>query len=232
MKSYHQYIYPNVLLTDNSVSFNGKICSLQLDTGWRLGKGLVSPKRTNFWVEIPKNASNSMSEFLHYNRNWKDCNRIQRKVIDAQYHVILRDPADRWKKCITEICNIYRQERVHSRFDYWFKRQEFTNLYKYYDLHIVRQVDFLIGLNWHQTNFYYLDDNLSENILKAFDDTGPFPTLNVTRMNKSKMRILQMVEDLVTPDFELQLKEFYALDYELISKVDFISYQTPELINT
>lgn len=223
MKSYHQFIYPNVILTENSVSYNGKAISYQIETGWRLGKGLISKDKKQFWIEIPKNASNSMSEFLYYDRDWKEANYYKIKH-DINYHVILRDPMDRWKKCIVEICNIQKEEKLKGRFDYWFVRQKFTNVYEYYDLHIVRQSDFLINTPWDRTSFYHMHDRLSETILKNFNDEGPFPALNITKLNKKKMRILDMVENLMNSEVENRLREFYALDYELISKVKFVSF--------
>lgn len=219
MYSYLVNLYPNASLGENSVILNKPFRNIDLGSGILLGRGLSSLDGKQFWVNIPKNASNSMSAYLQ-DKNWQDANYHINKEIrrTAMNHVILRDPVERWRKCITEICYIDRPGKYIKK---WFqdRRKDFISVGVFYDLHLVRQADHIIDLDWRRTKFYNCDSTLAANILNEFNNEGIFPEENVTDNIKIKKSILNWVDELLTDSLKEKIQDFYRLDYELINKV-------------
>lgn len=218
MKSYAEFLYPKVFMGDRCIIGPSRPGKVDMG-GWYLGSGLISPvpDRKDFWVNIPKNASNSMSQFL-LNRGWQDANFILNGNVHQRTHkhIILRAPLERFKSAILETAMGGPRRNFYG----WFKQ----NITPYFeslpitDVHFVRQADFIINIPWDTATFYYCDKDLSKNILMAFDDAGPFPILNEGVTKKRKQEAKVWLEEMLTDPIRERIMEFYALDYELIQK--------------
>jgi len=89
----------------------------------------------------------------------------------------------------------------------------------FYDLHLVRQADHIIDLDWNNIKFYYCDELLSSKVLHEFNDVGIFPLKNVGKDDNFKKMIQPWVDELLTDVVLERIRNFYQLDYELINKV-------------
>lgn len=186
--------------------------------GIHIGKGLVNPERTLFWLNIPKCASNTVSYHL-LRKQWKSAT-----IHDAIYqkvYVCLRDPVQRWKAATLELC--YHHLLVHTQglkdFDTWFYQRDFKNFDRNLDMHHVRQIDYLHYCDLSKCEFLYIDDSFSDKLAKTFDISEEITTKNITQKNDYKKQIKCYVDEIMTKDFVNHLTYFYKSDYELINKV-------------
>lgn len=216
MKSDMNDLYAKVVMGDGSVIGPNRLGKIDAG-GWLLGKGLVSPNRKEFWVNIPKNASNSMSEFL-LDRGWLDTNYLLHTNIHerTRKHIILRAPLERFKSAILELAVGGPRRNFYG----WFIKTMtyYLNHLPIHDVHFVRQVDLIINIPWNTATFYYCDKDLAKNVLMQFDDPGPFPMLNEGASKKRKQEAKVWLEELLTDPIRERIMDFYALDYELIQK--------------
>lgn len=187
--------------------------------GIHIGKGLANPEKTQFWLNIPKCASNTVSHHL-LRKQWKKAT-----IHDAKYetvYVCLRDPVERWKAATLELC--YHHLLVHKQglqdFDSWFESRDFENFDRNLDMHHVRQVDYLYYCNLSKCKFLYIDNRFNENLAKTFGINEEIATKNSTKENDYKKQIKCYVNGLMTVDFVKHLTKFYEDDYELINKVN------------
>ena len=132
-----------------------------------IGKCLVGNVDQQYWINIPKNASNSISYHLLTQKKWKDGNwLIDTDIKNFQGVVVLKDPLDRWRGSTLELCYhfIERNDWKIDNFDFWFYKKNFFEFDRSLDLHHVRQVDFLQALDCDKLKFVYIDTNFEQNI--------------------------------------------------------------------
>lgn len=191
-----------------------------------IGKCLVSDQECKFWVNIPKNASNSVSYHLLRQKRWYDDNWFNNpKILKYKGIVVLRDPLSRWKGSTLELCyhHIERNQWKTDNFEEWFEKRNFFNFDKNLDLHHVRQVDFLRGLDLDQLTFVYVDDYFEKEICRVLDIASPLKQINIASQNKYKMLIEPYVTQMLENTELLEkIKNFYEDDYSLLSKLMFL----------
>lgn len=184
-----------------------------------IGKGLCSPEKTHFWLNIPKCASNTVSYYLIKNQ-WKKSHVTENKY--EKIYVCLRDPIERWKASTIELCyhHLIMHKNGFDDFEQWFKKRNFSNFDKNVDLHHVRQVDFLYFCDLPKCEFVYMDEHFDKKIKSIFDIQEVMVKKNTTKENDLKIKAEPYVASLMTDSFIKKLKDFYHLDYELINKTN------------
>lgn len=204
-----------------------------------IGRVLVNKTKRQGWINIPKNASNTIGEFLE---GYKTHNWILEPefAIDYRYLVVLRDPVDRWKKVQVERFNIAaeyikydgklvnKHPEIFSDWwnEIWIKRKHeltvtgnFADIYT--DIHNFRQTDHLMGLNIKDIHFVFITDNLEQEIQDWTGINKKMRNMNVSEDNTIKRLIIQHLGDEIFNNSELddKLRQAYALDYKLIEIV-------------
>lgn len=190
--------------------------------GNHIGKCLADESAKHAWVNIPKNASNTISHHLLFGLKWKDNNWIKNNLEDFIFYAIIRDPIKRFIGSTIELCYHHLQHNKYNfdNFDKWFKDRDFVNFDKNVDLHFVRQIDFLHKLDFKKIKFIPLDKNFNQYLKNEFN-IPHVKNINVTNENQIKIKIKPFAESLITESFRKKLIEFYAEDYELITQLNF-----------
>lgn len=189
-----------------------------------IGKCLASDLERKYWINIPKNASNSISFHLLRQKQWRDSNWLtDTKIIDYHGVVVLRDPISRWQGSTLELCYHYL-ERSHwstENFNEWFKKRNFFEFDRNLDLHHVRQIDFLHSLELDTLKFVYMNCEFETSICKSLDISPPLKKINISSENAYKKLVKSHVEELLE-NHELveKIREFYQDDYDLIKMIN------------
>lgn len=175
-------------------------------------RGLISPDHKRFWINIPKNGSNTISQIIFHQQRWRDAHYHQYSNLTK--YAFVRDPVDRWKKCTIELCyHHFEHNSFVEDWDLFHKVFEDRKWYEFYnhplDLHHVPQSRFID----RDTEVYYLND---KNITKVFGLISPIVRVNQSAGNNWKERIEPFVDSLMTKEFVDIIKEFYAEDYKLL----------------
>lgn len=171
------------------------------------------------WVEIPKNASKSISHHLLYNMGWKNGNYIKDNIYDYEPIVIVRNSIDRWKGSTIEICYHHMQ---YNKFDFtgfeqWFQNKNFKNFEKRGDLH--HQPISYFCKNLSNMKYIAMDENFKENVKSTFGIEN-LKTINSTAENEHKRKIEPYVDEILKDEnFITKLKQFYKEDIELFETV-------------
>lgn len=188
-----------------------------------IGRCLVNYDIKHLWVNIPKNGSNTVSGHL-LKLNWKDDNWFDNKnLLDFKKTVVLRDPINRWKGSVIELCYHHLEHNHWSfdNFDSWFVSKDFQNFDKWLDIHFLPQSSFLYNLV-NNISFVPMDANFNNCIREEFVITGPIQEKNITKNNSYKLKIIPCVESLMSnSDLLEKIKTFYQEDYKLIDNLKF-----------
>ncbi len=156
------------------------------------------------YARIYKNAHQSLKSFFHslgYNEHYFDPREIKsnQKVI-----VVLRDPLDRWISGLNQylIQRVPNLAKLFGTEDSCKVNEDIIKLcidHVVMDLHTECQVKFLYGLRYDQCVFFYLNENLEENLIKFLEETTskkiniPLPKINLTANNNKKILIKQII---------------------------------------
>jgi len=193
-----------------------------------IGRGKLTSNNM-FWVNIPKNASNSVNRAISgRDFNWLDGVFVNPIVKENKALVILRDPVERWYKCFLESWNIAHEMSGYRYLDepelFWenwevhknkWTRFEYTN--QYFDLHLIRQRDHLIGLDIDNAIFVYMDESFADNMKYVLGK--PLPHINSTETNEFKQEVIRRMDGIVFNNEEVRerVQKAYEPDYAMIN---------------
>lgn len=185
--------------------------------GHELGECWVNDSNNITYINIPKNASSFIKACLMGSKNsWV----FSHSFVDSNELLIaLRDPIDRWLSGMAQY-QFNSQEYAISDEDI------FANVT--FDDHTELQTYFLQNIDLSKATFLRVDENLRATIKKWANSRGLRADIDsVHTYNSSaedhradiKFKYTKILEN--SPAFLLKLKEHFAEDYRLISKVKF-----------
>lgn len=220
-KTYYDEIYPSISL-DGTKVITPHSSEYLLESLHSAGVGVVCPESKRFWMNIPKNASDSTIYQLVYMNKWKDANCFQNNLQNDLKEIIitLRDPIDRWQKCVLEIANIklqrVRYSKTEDQLDKWIEEGEYLNPYTFYDGHFFRQVDRIAGVDSDKITYVYMGKDFPSNLENVLG-YGELPKRRIASENEDKNMLWEKLQPMFTDDVMENVKKFYALDIELCS---------------
>jgi len=217
------------------------------DRGYGEFSGLLSPSKTKFIVNIPKNASSYVQDWATQygwitadlsNHNWIEVNQIS---------VILRDPVERWISGIAQYLRTYvlspvgpngpilldsrwanikennalTADQFVNLYNLSTERLLFDNIYRFDD-HVWPQYAFMHDLRPYVERKYFM---LDQNFDKSFaPHHGLLPSVGLDR-NEGRADIhTKILQDFFKklldsrPDLLSRVKEAYKEDYNLIKE--------------
>ncbi len=169
----------------------------------------VSVDKDNAIVRIPKNASSLIAKH-GLERNWFYTGNKLHLVEPKFFHVVLRDPLERWISGVLEF---------QQRYEYplWMILKNLKKIE--FDEHTVPQYKFLP--DYGKLYFYNMDDGgldiLLKHKFKLFPQSPPLPKINSTNETKRK-EIKDGIIEAMDKSFVNNIKEYYAKDYKLIKE--------------
>lgn len=217
-------------ILDNGSIINSNMLELHKKTSGFIGRCLVSPDRKRFWVNIPKNASNTISNVL-LNSGWKGDNYIESLdlALLSTPIVFLRNPFDRWYGSVAELClHKYQSPDVNKDLNIfleWFENSAIDMFIKnpfIYDIHFIRQLDYCMGLNINETIFIHLDTpNINETIKKIFDYDREVENLNMSVDDAFKSLVRYNLKNAMNGNIwtTQYVEDFYSQDYYLLEEI-------------
>lgn len=196
-----------------------------------LGRCSLKPEDDIAWINVPKNASNTIGRFI---RHWRHTNWFDEKnlVDERRFFMVLRDPVERWKRSVLEVIRIYMEHHRLGGDTEWevvrngvfidglkdFNYDDTAGSYRgIFNLHVFRQVDHLIDLRLDSVRFLLMDEPGFNEELSSVLDVDNLGRMNATVDSKIKMHFLPMLEkELYCDELDSRLKKIYASDYSLI----------------
>jgi len=172
------------------------------------GLCMVNYKKQLLWVDIPKNASKSISKPLINNKDWEVADFTKINVLRNYTAVAaIRDPLTRWIGCTLELCaHRILHHKSFEGFEEWFMHRNFVDFEINLDLHHRPQCDFLAGLL--NLKLYLMDcHNFSKNICAALNILGPLPHINATKESDIKNYAKPYVDSILTEALKDKIKD-------------------------
>jgi hypothetical protein len=182
-----------------------------------------------FFVNIPKNSSSwTQTLVAHWclwtPHNYHDCPDLLEKTA----LVVLRDPVERWISGIAEYIYLYHHNFDvasvnNTMLDWIFDRVAF-------DDHTEQQSMFIEGLSPKKIIWFWCDQDYSKifsNFMLSVGELNstyiiPEP-LNTTTSNTKKVANTQFFKSLLeNPKYLNKIKQYYAIDYQLIQSAKFL----------
>lgn len=190
----------------------------------KIGSGLIHPDKTRFWLDIPKNASQTTIHGLtnrHKNDGkWQPINSSDFNVNKTHKYVIVRDPIQRWVGSSVELA--WHFHKNGSKGDFFAEK----NLREWYDMHAKPDLHHLPQWVWARyldlyngTTFIIMDDkDIKLKLKEVFPDYNFDINVNYSEDNEFKMKIKYRIMDefMTDPIFVDKLKDYYAEDYDLL----------------
>lgn len=194
-----------------------------------IGKCYVNDSLSKFWIDVPKNASKTISQNL-WNQGWRDGDFTKEENIANSYEpsVVLRDPIARWLSGSLEISfHMYHYYDYDiAKFIERFEFFDFRNFEKRNNIHLLKYADLIGNLDRSKIHYFFLDDlNFDSKVKAYFNITTDLKYINKTETNERKNEILPYIAEIYNePGFVDKLLEYYSDDYVLIdyakSKMD------------
>lgn len=144
--------------------------------------------------------------------------------VGKRFAVILRDPLERWATGCVEF--LKTQHARDNNFTEQMVFDVFFNDQSYLDPHTEPQTSFLSEIDPEQTTWFWMDENLQQNMQAFFHENNIniklADPIYVSKTDKSKTDLLSRYQGALT-DRNIcdQLREFYQEDYNLINRVTF-----------
>jgi len=169
-------------------------------------------------VLIPKNASSWIKNVVvgtvqgidHFNQNTV---------------CILRDPIDRWTVGVAEflMSSIGKSWTVEQVIERFLEDNECL------DIHTLPQIEFVQKLDLHNTTWFYLNENFTQQFYKWTDynritlNRRIQHNTNSSLKNPQKLKLVKFYQDYLekNPIAKQKILNFYKQDYDLISGVKF-----------
>jgi hypothetical protein len=206
--------------------------------GHTLGEGMISPDRSYFYLNIPKNSSSSIKKILK-ELNWTFASINE--YPDAKVIVALRDPIKRWISGATEYLMMYHQGVIDNIVE--------PNLYNFmpllgdklglsllfdrmsFDDHTERQAIFLQGVNLSRCIWVNVDQDFNKHFSALLHEIGyPNQFDSAVKENSAedekhikKRKLINFLTYVVDNDVYKQynLKQWHWCDFKLIEQVKF-----------
>ena len=184
------------------------------------GKCFVNHDSKKIWIEIPKNASKTVSHHLFRSRLWKNGNYIHDDLFDYKSYAVIRDPIQRWKGSTIELAS---HHMLHNKNNYgllpqWFENRNLKNFSFVNDIHHRKMEYFVDGLK--NVTWVAMDKNFEQSIKYNLDIKEDLVKLNCTKENEVKKRIVPYVEKILSDeDFVAKLKQYYKEDIDLFESI-------------
>jgi hypothetical protein len=175
------------------------------------GNCLYNHKEEKMWLDIPKNASKSISHHL-LKMGWKNGNYIEDKKHHYEAVIVVRDVISRWKGSTIEVCyhHIHHAKYDFLNFETWFTNKNWKSFDRIGDLHHQPLSYFCRDLI--KPRYIAMDSRFSRNVkdILAIEDLR---TINSTIENEHKVKIETYVNELLLDDvFINKLLQYYAED--------------------
>lgn len=181
------------------------------------GNCLYNHSQKKMWLDIPKNASKSISYHL-LNMGWKNGNYIDDEIYDYQTFIIVRDVLDRWKGSTIEICYHHVQYNLFDFTDFgkWFKENNWKEFDKNIDLHHQKLSFFNEGLS--NIKYIAMDRNFEYNVKNNMNIQDDIIQRNSTIENEHKLKIKPYVDELLSDEtFRNKIYDFYEDDQRIFN---------------
>jgi len=211
--------------------------------GFSYGSGLISPDRTKFIVNIPKNASSFLLNWSQENQ-WTVAHADDVAQTLQEIIVVLRDPTERWVSGFAQYVsgNILHAKRFYSTdtgpgkdFQY-MPASEFINNYnplterllfdnlELFDDHVwPQQIFFKDLLPNLPRKYFYINKNINNQLQTYFGWSPASENLDRNDSNNDldKKLIKQFLRDRLRQISELQktILDAYIEDYKLIEQI-------------
>jgi len=212
--------------------------------GYGYGTGFLSPKRTQFIVSIPKNASS-------YMLNWSNHHGWTSAVVDTtsrwgkvqEMIVILRDPVNRWVSGMGQYLTSYvlnvtgayswetgpgpddqqiSSDNFIANYNHVVERLLFSNLHLFDD-HVWPQIEFFENLlPWVPRKYFYMNQTFESDIGKYlnFNHIDGLDR-NSGDTNPNTKKVQQFIKGRLNtrPELMQRVINAYEQDYKLIKEV-------------
>jgi len=178
------------------------------------GNCYLNHTERKMWLDIPKNASKSVSHDL-MRMGWKNGNYIRDSIYDYEAIIVVRDVVERWKGSTIEVCYHHLQYNnfKFDNFAAWFERKNWKNFKSIGDLHHQPLSYFCRDLT--NPTYIAMDKNFKLNISKALG-INDVKKYNSTIENEHKLKVEPYVNELLSdPAFIEVLLEYYKEDQVL-----------------
>ena len=173
------------------------------------------------WLDIPKNASKSVSRHLWISKEWKSGNYIEDGIYDYKAYGVIREPISRWFASTVEIAYHHLQSRLfnYSVIEPWFKAHEYyVEFDRKRNLHHQR-MDYFVSDKIKDMNWIAMDERFEDRICNALGIEKPLFRLNIAEENEHKLELRKHIEHLKNDEtFMTKLKEYYKPDTEIFEK--------------
>jgi hypothetical protein len=215
-----------------------------VDRGFGYGSGTLSPKLSQFIVNIPKNASSYMLDWARRHQ-WITTVADDHSDTITEMIVILRDPLDRWVSGIVQYLNTYIlsvqgpngpvfPDEPYSPHNWPMDAVQWIDGYNQtterlifdvvnrFDDHVWPQHEFVENLLPAVKRKYFLLDRNFDATIADYLGFAPYSDLDSnSASSNANMRLLQkfFVDRLQQrPDLAQRVIKAYAKDYELIAR--------------
>jgi hypothetical protein len=199
--------------------------------GHVFGTCMSKPNLDLMYVNIPKNASSWTKNNL-LDQHWEFYNYHQDQFHHKHVMVVLRNPVERWLSGICEYFTIYHRDIDTSQFTQAFYDLLIEQIT--FDDHTEKQVYFIEGLDPSKTTFFWCDKDYRLHFSQFLRNQGipgaaryanyDFQHTTEDRLDGDTRRSIfkTIFKHLVdNPVYLEKIKQHYAPDYKLISKVKF-----------
>ena len=190
----------------------------------KIGRGLINSEKDKFWLDIPKNASQTTIHGLtnrHPNDGkWVPINSENFKVNSIQKYLIVRDPIQRWVGSSVELAWHHHKTKSEGNFFARKNLKEWYDMHARPDLHHLPQWVWARHLDLHDNTTFIIMDNkkIKLKLNKTFSDYNFDVNVNYSEDNEFKKKIKYRIMDEFMTDhvFVDKLKDYYAEDYDLL----------------
>ena len=184
------------------------------------GNCFYNHEEKRLWIDIPKNASKSVSHHLRYNLKWKNGNYIHDQIFDYESIIVVRDPIDRWKGSTIEVCfhHLFHNKYDFTNFEIWLQRRNWKNFDRIGDLHH-QPLSYFCSNKLTNKKYIAMNENFAKTVESVFG-IKDLVTLNTTADNEYKKQIEPYIDEILSDEsFLNKLKGFYKEDIELFDSL-------------
>lgn len=184
------------------------------------GNCYFNHEKRKTWIDIPKNASKTISHHLLRSKNWKPGSFVKEKIYDYNSYAIIRDPIDRWRGSTIEVAYHYFHIKNYDiiELEKWLEHKNWKNFDSIGDLHHQRMSYFVGGLT--NITWISLDNNFEEKIKLHLGIDPPLVKINATEENEYKKIIAPYIDDMLSDNnFIDKLLLYYESDYNILSSL-------------
>lgn len=184
------------------------------------GNCFYEHSQKRLWIDIPKNASKSISQHLRFKLKWKHGNYVKDNIFDYESIIVVRDPIQRWKGSTIEVCfhHLFHNKYSFENFETWLERKNWKNFDRIGDLHH-KPISWFCDNRLSNKKYIAMDKNFNQTVESIFG-IKDLVTLNTTADNKYKKQVEPYIDEILSDEsFLNKLKEYYKEDIELFETI-------------